>query len=69
MKKRSNILLHALAAVAVSLLAVSCFADLSTEADHEIPDIIIEGLAPEMYVLYGQEIHLEVSVSQEGRTA
>lgn len=51
------------------MLAVSCFADLSTEADHEIPDILIEGLAPVMYVLYGQDIHLEVQVSQEGRTS
>lgn len=59
----------ALAVLAGSLLAVSCFADLSTEADHEIPDIVIEGLPSTMYVLYGQEIHLEVTVSQEGRTA
>ena len=68
MKRISSIFLQALAFLASSLLAVSCFADLSTEADHEIPDIIIEGLEPNMYVLYGQDIHLEVKVSQEGRT-
>ena len=50
------------------LLVASCFADLSTEADHVIPDIVIEGIEPEMYVLYGQDIHIEASVSQEGRT-
>lgn len=68
MKKFSSIFLPVLAAAAALLMAVSCFADLSTEADHEIPDIVIQGLDPTMYVLYGQEIHLEVTVSQEGRT-
>lgn len=52
-----------------SLLTASCFADLSTVADHEIPDIVIEGLEPELRVLYGETVHVEVSVSQKGRSA
>lgn len=50
------------------LLVTSCFADLSTEADHVIPDIVIEGVDSTMNVLYGQDIHIEARVSQEGRT-
>ena len=54
---------------ALCLLAGSCYKDLSTPADHEIPDIVVTGLAPEIHVTYGEELDITVQVSQEGRTA
>ena len=54
---------------ALCLLAASCYKDLSTPADHEIPDIVVTGLAPEIHVTYGEELDITVQVSQEGRTA
>ena len=54
---------------ALCLLTASCYKDLSTPADHEIPDIVVTGLAPEIHVTYGEELDITVQVSQEGRTA
>ena len=54
---------------ALCLLTASCYKDLSTLADHEIPDIVVTGLAPEIHVTYGEELDITVQVSQEGRTA
>ena len=48
--------------------AVSCMADLSTEATIEIPDIVIQGLAPELSVPYGTELEIDATVTQEGRS-
>ena len=62
---KCNILILAAAA----LIAVACYSDLSTEADHEIPDILIEGIPSEVRITYGENLHLEASVSQQGRTA
>ncbi len=42
------------------LVFVSCYKDLSTEADKIIPDIIITGLPEELNVVYGEEITLSV---------
>ena len=57
-----------LSATALLGLTVSCYKDYSTEADHEIPDIVITGVDSVMHVVYGDEIRIEAQVSQEGRT-
>ena len=49
----------------LSLVMVSCYSDLSTEADHEIPDIVVDGVPSELRVTYGETVHLEATVSRE----
>ena len=52
----------------VILGAVSCYKDLSTVADHDIPDIIIAGVDSVLHVAYGEEIAMDAQISQEGRS-
>ncbi len=52
--------------LAAALLLNGCFADQSTSATLTVPDIVVEGLAPEMQVLFGQNLTLEASASVTG---
>lgn len=50
------------------LVFVSCYKDLSTEADKIIPDIVITGLPEELNVVYGEEITLSVKAYMGAKT-
>ena len=53
----------------VSLLAVSCYKDLSTEATHELPDIEITSDVERLDVFYGETLTFTPEVKIKGRKA
>ena len=50
------------------LALAGCYKDLSTEASMTIPDIRIEGVDSTLNIVWGQEIKMTATVTQEGRS-
>lgn len=53
----------------MTLIPAGCYKDLSTEATKSIPEIVITGLAQEMSVVYGEEIHVAVNAYMGEKSA
>lgn len=53
----------------LSLLLSSCYKDLSTDATKSIPDIFVTGPDEEINITFGDELNMEVRVSQMGSSS
>ena len=53
--------------ICLSIMVVSCYKDLSTEALNEIPELIVTGPEGDITIPYGQTLEIEVKATQKGR--